>query len=538
MTPSKKEKDSAASAKETEDQAWFPKTPKIQPIDLHVPKASAEGVGPSKDGQRLPSDEWEFINLDPTEAEKSIKEGKQPIRASRGSHEPPSQACPHVLSDKANRQTASSEPTESEGSMSKNLSPQLQPRSRASSDSEFCCSFCGRADSPYSGGVYPPPTTPRGWTWAQEEFVDTNGFIIDREEVAMSVAENVDSPYRRAAILRAATKETLHTIMEEAIEQKFNASGLLPQVPSRIFTSEEWQVLHDRLKEEAWASETTGRPFDLDAENRETGVISESMSEKLARLNRSSDGYGSASESQVLPASTAEDTDLIGRNNRERKASSLSEHQLWLESSVESILSTDSSHIPNSMRLGTVLPPKDIEHTSGPGTEKQKAAPIRGKSETNSSTASEESEDVALLIRRLAGDEPAMKPDFFEIARPQSAPTAPTGDVISATTSRPTSANFSSIQITGGSLEALEGINLDGIDERESGKGKGKEKEMTFTSTLAYRPSNRPDPSGSPGSSKNAPGGYFSRNNEIIDKKNNQKAGSQESGSSTPSNPK
>ncbi|KAI4149581.1 MAG: hypothetical protein LQ340_004564 [Diploschistes diacapsis] len=321
------------------------------------------------------TDGWEVISRGPCSG---YRDQRQVLASSGGSfeHHHPDKGRTSPLVDKANLQTASSFSTASKtGTRATSLSTETRNRALSAAQS----------DSSLPGGIHPPPCTPETYHYQGEgEVPDAVSFALDNVNAQDAPRENLMSPdaFRKAAMLRAAvgaigTELNKDGLSETKVEEVVGRASLnspatseevlrqneptieqpIPHVPSRFFSSEEWQSLHAKFEKRQKDTLVDGG-----TEGADTGVChGEEFYEEPAGL-KEHDGEVKhpLQKLQSRSSSTEEEKDFGVELTREKKRSSISEPEgvaaIWGESSVESVKSQGSGYVPRSMVAGTVLP--------------------------------------------------------------------------------------------------------------------------------------------------------------------------------------
>ncbi|MCJ1327987.1 hypothetical protein MMC10_004662 [Thelotrema lepadinum] len=369
-----------------------------EPTGLNVPKTSAKIFEPAKDEQRSSSDEWTVVNSEISEDDFAGKEAEEPNSPLGSSIVDLTQQESSVLSDQTNQKSTVAEDADLERENTKDSNRTTEARSRAVSDLSF------------TTGVHPPPGTPGNWQHGEGEYEDTADFTLEGAHAPTAGNENSGSPrssVRKTALLRAASsaehdgKQPASPNVEVDKDQQPIAEDTLPRVLSRIFTSEEWQKLHAKFENPPQESNEVGQTSQgsdkVDESVGEPGkeqygdeASADYFAEKMAKSRVTN------KNSQIPTPATDYDPSFGAELTRERRASSMSEHHGWADSSISSLHSTESGHVPRSMRLGTVLPPKELAVTAQSLVEHPRPLSIKDKPKDSVSAESDESGGVSL----------------------------------------------------------------------------------------------------------------------------------------------
>ena len=466
-----------------------------------------------------------------------------------------------VLIDQTNQQSVIADDADHEPEKAKDTNRTIGARSRAVS--------AARSDLSFSTGVHPPPGTPESWQYGGIEYTDATDFTLEPTHIPSAENGNSASPsssVRKKALLRAAShaendeKQTESAAAESTADQKPITEDALPRVPSRFFTSEEWQTLHDKFEKPLQKSDEVKKAVES---VKESDGMQKGAQVSMDDIEKIATHHVTTQSSQLLSPSTDYDPDFDLQLRRARKTSSLSEPQFWADSSISSLHSTESGHVPRSMRLGTVLPPKELADTTQSTVERQGTFHSKDESKDSVSTGSDTSGGVSLDTQKsLHISEDHLASIFTAYLQPPQ--TIATRESSPATTIIPSATNSPSkgsedggvplktpdspkAKLTPGNLGLLpqpespyrvktlsavsvvsgdpgkvdmsanpfdnlvdDKLTSDALettthhsDNEDKEKGKGKEVPPTWT--LPSRPNIRPDPTGSVGSSKNAP---------------------------------
>ena len=240
------------------------------------------------------------------------------------------------------------------------------------------------------GGIHPPPGTPEACQYHTHELVDATGHAPDQHIVSLD-SHTGEKEYhhcrtcsiRRAVLLRAAgnadnqgrepdvAADMVHPDAETNDQESFHRS------PSRVFTKEEWQSLHDKFKAVKLGAD--GTEEDPGPEEKDGSHVEEAKGNEAAESARrksflaltapgetapSFQGAGSqtvkkqksfeesSKRGELRRMSTEEDLSFRARLTRKRGRSSVSEPGTWGESSINSTMTQGSGHIPHSMVQG------------------------------------------------------------------------------------------------------------------------------------------------------------------------------------------
>ena len=469
-----------------------------------------------------------------------------------------------VLIDQTNQQCVIADDIDPDSENAKDTNRTIEARSRAVS--------AARSDLSYSPGVHPPPGTPESWQYGGIEYADATDFTLEGTHTPSAENESSISPsswFRKKALLRAAShaendeKQTESAAVENTADPKPITEDVLPRVPSRVFTSEEWQTLHDKFETPPQKSIEVKK---ADGSIDESDRMQKGNETFMDDAEKTVTFHVTTQNSRRFSPSTDYDPDFGVEPKRARKTSSLSDHQFWADSSISSLHSTESGHVPRSMRLGTVLPPKEPTDTNQSLAEHQGTFHSKDKSKDSVSTGSDTSGGVSLDTQKSLhiSEEYLVRTPTACLQPPR---TTSTGDFSPATTIIATATNSPSkdsedggvplkmsdspkTKLTPGNLGLLPqpdspyrvktlsavsvvsgdpgkvdmstnpfdsladekltsdtmGTDTHPADHEDKEKGKGKETPPTWT--LPSRPNIRPDPTGSVGSSKNAPAAH------------------------------
>lgn len=317
------------------------------------------------------SGEWEFVSRGSPENQIPEKENSGPFGAL---HEGIQDKGSSVLSNRANQQSPASFTTPTSPT-----SPTAEPKNGSLNDLQSAGSR-GRAvslaqsDTSRPGmGIYPPPGTPESPPHAGYEHADVAGLSLEGGDNSHTGNNHSSegASVRKTAMLRAASnaegleKGTEAVSIDSTTNPDPTAENPLPRVPSRFFTSEEWRVLHAKFENTAMdenepeqaesASQLPETIFERGVEDPQPAQPSENMPQEISRPKLTT---GNIWRHDFGSALTDKDHDFGVSLTRERKRSSITEPEPWGDSSIESIQTTSSEHVPRSMRAGTVLSPR------------------------------------------------------------------------------------------------------------------------------------------------------------------------------------